>query len=111
MALNELREEKIALRDLKPENLVLDTKEYCIMVDFGLAKRCQEPTYTLGFVGYFLFTVIALFQSDPPLCPSLIVCGTPDYIAPEVIERSGHGLRVDYWALGVLMYARREMPV
>lgn len=50
LALNDLRENKIAHRDLKPENLVLDTNGYCIMIDLGIAKRCQGPTYTCELV-------------------------------------------------------------
>ena len=50
---------KIAYRDLKPENLVLTTEGYCKVVDFGLAKVVDGKTWTL--------------------------CGTPDYLAPEII--------------------------
>jgi len=70
---------KIAYRDLKPENLVMDTNGYCKLVDFGLAKQLLSgKTWTL--------------------------CGTPDYLAPEIILNEGHDLAVDYWALGVLIF-------
>ncbi|KAL7512474.1 hypothetical protein ACHAXN_009446 [Cyclotella atomus] len=78
VAYNEFHAQKICYRDLKPENLVLDSNGHCVMIDFGLAKRCDGPTHTF--------------------------CGTPDYIAPEVIQGIGYGPQVDYWALGVLMY-------
>jgi len=74
-----LHQQKIAYRDLKPENLVLDEEGYCVVVDFGLAKRCDRgKTWTM--------------------------CGTPDYLAPEIITGKGHDWGVDYWALGVFVY-------
>jgi serine/threonine protein kinase/CRP-like cAMP-binding protein len=70
---------RIAYRDLKPENLVLTEKGYVKVVDFGFAKQCLNgKTYTL--------------------------CGTPDYLAPELIRNEGHDIAVDYWALGILIY-------
>jgi len=78
-AFSTLHAKKIAYRDLKPENLVMDTNGYVKLVDFGLAKQLLSgKTWTL--------------------------CGTPDYLAPEIILNEGHDLAVDYWALGVLIY-------
>ncbi|KAH8701828.1 putative camp-dependent protein kinase catalytic subunit [Talaromyces proteolyticus] len=69
----------VAYRDLKPENILIDADGHIKLVDFGFAKQVgNRETYTL--------------------------CGTPDYLAPEVIHNSGHGLAVDWWALGVLIY-------
>lgn len=69
----------VAYRDLKPENILLDAQGHIKLVDFGFAKQVGDrETYTL--------------------------CGTPDYLAPEVIHNSGHGLAVDWWALGILIY-------
>ncbi|CAL5872060.1 uncharacterized protein PFLUO_LOCUS6317 [Penicillium psychrofluorescens] len=69
----------IAYRDLKPENILLDADGHLRLVDFGFAKQVgNRETYTL--------------------------CGTPEYLAPEVIHNSGHGLAVDWWALGILIY-------
>jgi len=74
-----IHEQKIAYRDLKPENLVLDENGYCRVVDLGLTKRCNNgKTWTM--------------------------CGTPDYLAPEIITGKGHDWGVDYWAFGVLLY-------
>ncbi len=78
-AFGHMHERKIAYRDLKPENLVLDTLGYVKIVDFGLAKKVKSgQTYTF--------------------------CGTPDYLAPEVILNEGYDWGVDYWGLGVLIY-------
>mmetsp|Transcript_2877 Transcript_2877/g.6399 ORF Transcript_2877/g.6399 Transcript_2877/m.6399 type:complete len:679 (-) Transcript_2877:99-2135(-) len=79
LAYSTMHEKRIVYRDLKPENLVLDEKGYCVVVDLGLAKKLKDgPTYTL--------------------------CGTPDYMAPEIIRGTGYSLSVDYWALGVLLF-------
>lgn len=78
-AFSTLHAKKIAYRDLKPENLVMNSAGYVKLVDFGLAKQLMSgKTWTL--------------------------CGTPDYLAPEIILNEGHDLAVDYWALGVLIY-------
>lgn len=78
LAYTEFHEKNVAYRDLKPENLVLDSRGYCVVVDLGLAKQLADgPTYTF--------------------------CGTPDYIAPELIRGTGYNWAVDYWALGVLL--------
>lgn len=79
LAFCHIHSRKIAYRDLKPENLVMDEHGYLKIVDFGLAKKLEGgKTWTL--------------------------CGTPDYLAPEVILNEGHDWAVDYWALGVLIY-------
>ncbi|XP_054282933.1 cAMP-dependent protein kinase catalytic subunit alpha-like [Macrosteles quadrilineatus] len=68
----------IIYRDLKPENILLDHFGYIKLTDFGLSKLVPQRTYTF--------------------------CGTPDYIAPEIILGQGYGMGVDWWALGVFMY-------
>ncbi|GAB0132492.1 hypothetical protein EsDP_00000926 [Epichloe bromicola] len=74
----------VAYRDLKPENLLLDRDGHIKLVDFGFAKR-------LGH------------KDDHPV-ETYTLCGTPEYLAPEVIHNKGHTTAVDWWALGILMY-------
>lgn len=69
---------RIVYRDLKPENVLIDDKGYTVIVDLGFAKVVNDKTYTL--------------------------CGTPLYLAPEVILSRGHDKGADYWSLGCLMY-------
>ncbi|KAA8650740.1 cAMP-dependent protein kinase catalytic subunit pkaC [Aspergillus tanneri] len=78
LALEYLHLQNIIYRDLKPENLLLDRHGHLKITDFGFAKEVPDITWTL--------------------------CGTPDYLAPEVVSSKGYNKSVDWWSLGILIF-------
>ncbi|KAL9622860.1 MAG: hypothetical protein Q9160_002786 [Pyrenula sp. 1 TL-2023] len=78
LALEYLHDQHIIYRDLKPENLLLDRHGHLKITDFGFAKEVPDITWTL--------------------------CGTPDYLAPEVVASKGYNKSVDWWSLGILIF-------
>uniref|UniRef100_A0A8D3AAG0 cGMP-dependent protein kinase n=1 Tax=Scophthalmus maximus TaxID=52904 RepID=A0A8D3AAG0_SCOMX len=79
-ALNFLHCRGIIYRDLKPENIILDHRGYAKLVDFGFAKKVGLGKKTWTF------------------------CGTPEYVAPEIILNKGHDSSADCWSLGILVF-------
>lgn len=86
LPLQYLHQLSVAYRDLKPENLLLGQDGYLKMIDFGFAKR------------------IPFKKDDTVQTKSFTLCGTPDYLAPELVLSRGHDKAVDYWALGCFLY-------
>ena len=80
IALGHLHKQNIIYRDLKPENVLMGEDGYVCLTDFGLAKILEQNEQAFSF------------------------CGTPEYLAPEILEEKGHAFPVDWWALGILAY-------
>jgi len=78
VTLEYLHDRNIIHRDLKPENIVIDEEGYTKLIDFGAANIIEGRTYT--------------------------AIGTPHYLAPEIILRTGYSLGVDWWSLGILVH-------
>lgn len=78
-ALEYIHKMGLVYRDLKPENIMVDFKGFLKITDFGFCKKLKDDrAYTL--------------------------CGTPEYIAPEVIQNKGYGQSVDWWSFGILIF-------
>jgi serine/threonine protein kinase len=78
LALEHIHSTGYMYRDLKPENILIDSKGDVKIADFGFCKADNGKTFT--------------------------VCGTPEYLAPEIIKSEGHFKSVDWWAFGILIY-------
>ena len=81
LALEFLHKNNMVYRDLKPENILLDDKGHVKLTDFGLSKILED-------------------EDDK----AFTLCGTPQYLAPEVLLRQGYDKMVDWWSLGCVMY-------
>ncbi|EGD75128.1 AGC/AKT protein kinase [Salpingoeca rosetta] len=81
LALDHLHSHRIIYRDLKPENILIDMNGYLKLTDFGL---CKEDVGQFDKTNTF--------------------CGTPEYMAPEILQQKGYGMEVDWWTIGTLLY-------
>ena len=80
LALEYLHSKGIVYRDLKPENILMDDKGYLRLADFGMAKKLKDDEKAMSF------------------------CGTPEYLAPEIITMEGHDKNADWWSFGILLF-------
>jgi len=80
-ALGFLHDHHVLYRDLKPENILLDKDGHIMLTDFGLCKEGMGPEDTTG-----------------------TFCGTPEYLAPEMLQKTPYGRAVDWWTLGCVTY-------
>ena len=80
LALEYLHSKGIVYRDLKPENILMDEEGYLKLADFGMAKKLKDDEKAMSF------------------------CGTPEYLAPEIITMEGHDKNGDWWSFGILLF-------
>ncbi len=91
LGLSHIHEKGVIFRDLKPENIMLDERGYLRIIDFGFSKKVP-------------YTKVDANGEVKVYAKTYTLCGTPEYLSPELIFNLGHNHASDIWALGVIIY-------
>jgi len=104
IALDYCHNKGVIYRDLKPENIMLDEKGYLKLVDMGLAKRIRYVNEYTAENGEVIKQIV-----DEK---TYTLCGTPEYLSPEILLNIGYDKSTDIWSLGILLYElfMKKMP-